>query len=332
MKNHLKKNELKAIARALDEHQTFLILVHKCPDPDAAGAAIALATHLKQKHKKVIIGVKGDSFSKSTRLLLKKTGFSITSKPTYNKECIIVVDTNSPALFSLDEVLASGAKKIIIDHHHPKPEVINAFDHSLIDEEAVSTTQIIFHLLDFMDAQFTHTASLALAAGILTDSANFVAATVDSFVVLGEVLARGKVDFKEVLASISVPMEKSEKIARMKAAQRLKFYKKGDYLITSTKVNSFEGGVAKAMLYLGADVSFVGATHSSEMRISARAKNDVIKKGLHLGRDVLPLVVDLIGGDAGGHAGAAGANGTRPEALDEALRLCVERTKELLRD
>ena len=305
--------------------------MHKCPDPDAAGAAIALASALKQKRKHVEIGVKGDSFSKSTKLLLEKTGFSINSKPDYNKDCIIVMDTNSPALFPLDKVLKSNAKKLIIDHHHPKPEVIASFDNALIDEEAVSTTQIVFHLLDEMNIKFTHKICLAISAGILTDSANFVAATVDSFIVLGEVLARGKVQFREVLASISVPMDLSEKIARLKAAQRLKFYRDGNYLITSTKVSSFEGGVAKAMLYVGADVSFVGAAREGEVRISARAKNDVIDKGIHLGRDVMPLVADLIGGDAGGHAGAAGANGTRPDALDEALRVCIERTKELLK-
>ena len=123
----------------------------------------------------------------------------------------------------------------------------------------MSTTQIAFFLLDAMGAKFTHNICLALAAGILTDSANFVAATVDSFVVLGEVLDRGKVKFREVLASISVPMEMSEKIARLKAAQRLSFHRDGEHLVAVTRVSSFEGGVAKALLYLGADVAFVGA-------------------------------------------------------------------------
>jgi alanyl-tRNA synthetase len=89
--------------------------------------------------------------------------------------------------------------------------------------------------------------------------------------------------------------------------------------------------VAKALLYLGADVAFVGAAHEGEVRISARAKNELVDKGFHLGRDVLPLVSDLISGDAGGHAAAAGANGTKPEKLDEALKICVDKTRELLK-
>lgn len=328
-KKNYKKN-LSEITQVIDQAQTFLILVHSCPDPDAAGSAIAIAKALEQKNKTASIGVRGGSIAVQTKKLLTLANMDITENPDYGVDCIIVVDTNSPALFPLDQVLKADSKKIIIDHHHPKPEVIDSFDCSLVDEEAVSTTQILFYLIDEMDAEFDHDISLALAAGILTDSANFVAATVESFVVLGEILSRGNVSFKEVLESVSVPMDISEKIARLKAAQRLRFHRDGNNLIAVTKVSSFEGGVAKALLYLGADVSFVGAANSSEIRISSRAKNHVLDK-VHLGRDVMPLLSDIISGDAGGHAGAAGANGTRPEKLDEALSLCVEKTKELLK-
>ncbi|MCD6414401.1 MAG: DHH family phosphoesterase [Candidatus Diapherotrites archaeon] len=319
------------MAKVLDSCKSFLLIVHKCPDPDAAGAAVALASALKARKKKVSIGVDKNTISKQTKLLLKKLHHKISFKPDYDVDCIVVLDTNSPMLFSLDKVLNSKAKKVLIDHHHPKQEVVECFDEAFIDEEAVSATQIIYYLLSEMNVSFTRNICLAIAAGILTDSANFVAATVESFLVLGEVLEKGNLSFQEVLESVSVPMEMSEKIARLKASQRLKFYRNGKHLIAVSKVSSFEGGVAKALLYLGADVSFVGAARGNDVRISARAANTVVSKGFHLGKDVMPLISDVIGGDAGGHAGAAGANGTKPENLDRALRLCVERTRELLR-
>jgi nanoRNase/pAp phosphatase (c-di-AMP/oligoRNAs hydrolase) len=325
------KTELQKVARALKKARSFQIIVHKCPDPDAAGAAVALCKLLSKQGKHCRISAKGDSISRSAQVLLKKTGYTINDKPDYDSDCIIVMDTNSPSLFSLSKVLNSSASSIIIDHHHPKPEVISSFDHALVCEDAVSTTQIIYYLFKEMKVKFNKEISLPLAAGLLTDSSNFIAATPESFKVFGQLLTLGGLSFQDVIESVAVKMDLSEKIARLKAAQRMKFHKEGKYLIATTKVSSFEGGVAKSMLYLGADVAFAGAEKEGEVRISARATNNVIAKGLHLGRDVLPLVSDLIDGDAGGHAGAAGANGTNPEVIDEAMDICVNATKKILR-
>ena len=90
--------------------------------------------------------------------------------------------------------------------------------------------------------------------------------------------------------------------------------------------------VVEFLLNLGADVSFVGVGKRGEARISARARSQLVEKGLHLGRDILPKVAAIIGGDAGGHAAAAGANGVRDDALDEALDACVKVTSKFIRD
>ena len=84
------------------------------------------------------------------------------------------------------------------------------------------------------------------------------------------------------------------------------------------------------MIQLGADVSFVGAAKRGEVRISARAKSEIVNKGLHLGRDIMPKISELIGGDAGGHAAAAGANGIHDEKIDEAINICVEQVKQFI--
>jgi nanoRNase/pAp phosphatase (c-di-AMP/oligoRNAs hydrolase) len=84
-------------------------------------------------------------------------------------------------------------------------------------------------------------------------------------------------------------------------------------------------------LYLGADVAFVGAEKEGEVRISSRANREMVKAGIHLGKSILPGVMPLIKGDAGGHAGAAGANGTDASKLDEALDVCVQRTRLFLK-
>jgi nanoRNase/pAp phosphatase (c-di-AMP/oligoRNAs hydrolase) len=234
-------------------------------------------------------------------------------------------------LFDYEKVKKSKAKKILIDHHSSKQEIFDIFDAILVDEEAVSVTQIMYKILDELDVEFNHEISLCLAVGLVTDSANFVAATTESFEILSKILSRGKVSFQTVLSTIAVPMDYSEKIARLKGAQRAEIFSENGYIISVSKVSSFEGSVAKSFLNLGADVSFVAATKKGEIRISGRAKNHLIEKGFHLGRDILPKVAKLINGDAGGHAGAAGATGTEEGKADKAIDLCVKETQKFLK-
>ena len=65
------------------------------------------------------------------------------------------------------------------------------------------------------------------------------------------------------------------------------------------------------------------------MRISARAKESLVKKGLHLGR-IMEKVGQVIEGSGGGHAGAAGANGKKN--LDEAIKVILKEIERFLRE
>lgn len=308
---------------------SITILCHRGPDVDSAGGAVALATVLEGMGKKAVIHADppvGDQIKHFMSFVGREF-----SDADYDADCLIVVDTNSPTLIDLDAVKSARGHKVLIDHHAPKDGIADLFDKAIIDESAVSSTQIIYHLFRDWGVKLDSKTSLALAAGMVTDSAGFSIATTDFFRDLAAVLDEGGVEFQDVLSAIAVPVDWSERIARLKGAQRLEFVREGDYLISVSRISSFESSVAKSLLYLGADVSFVGAAKEGEVRISSRASRDLVKAGLHLGRDILPEIAPLIKGDAGGHAGAAGANGVDTSKLDAALELCVQRTRELIK-
>ncbi len=65
-------------------------------------------------------------------------------------------------------------------------------------------------------------------------------------------------------------------------------------------------------------------------RVAGRCKRWLADRGLNLGRDVMPHLGSIVGGDGGGHPGAAGATGTKPEHLDKALEKAVSLVKESL--
>jgi len=313
----------------IGDASSFLLLAHRSPDIDSIASAVALALALKRRKKQVTVSAAGAVSGQITGFA-ERFGVKIED-PDFSVDCVIVLDTNSPSLFDIESVKNSKAKKILIDHHSPKERVMKGFDECMVDESAVSTSQIIYSLLQEMGEPLTKEAALAVCAGIVTDSANFIAATPESFQVLADALTKTKTSFQDVLKLIALPLEEPEKIARLKGAQRLDITRAGGYIIVSSKVSSFEGSVARSLIRLGADVSFVASAKEGEARISARARNDLVEKGLHLGRDILPQIAELISGDAGGHAAAAGANGVDTDSLDNALAICVAKTREFIK-
>ncbi|MFX1264814.1 MAG: DHHA1 domain-containing protein, partial [Promethearchaeota archaeon] len=124
--------------------------------------------------------------------------------------------------------------------------------------------------------------------------------------------------------SLIIRPDRSERIARLKAAGRLNVHTFDDWIIATTKVKAFEASACRGLIDLGADVAIVGGvTANGEVRLSSRSTRDFsTMTGVNLGTDVMEPLGELIGGEGGGHANAAGANGTRNR--DDALERSIE--------
>jgi len=303
--------------------KSVLIVTHECPDPDAIACAIAVKRFL-QKGRDVSICVR-NNLNDQTRALLDLCGEQVAPGPPAKVDTLIVIDTSSAT--TIAPFLGLAEHRLLIDHHETKQDYLALFNEHAVDERVVSCSEIVYGLLK---GRVDRKTALCLAAGIVTDSANFVAARADTFATLGALLKKHKIDYGEVLALVSTPMEVSERIARLKGGQRARMERVGDVVIAVTEVSSFEGSVANSLLGLGADVSFVGMTGKAETRVAGRCKRWLVDKGLNLGRDVMPELAKILGGDGGGHPGAAGATGTKPEHLGRALERAVALAKDSL--
>jgi nanoRNase/pAp phosphatase (c-di-AMP/oligoRNAs hydrolase) len=137
------------------------------------------------------------------------------------------------------------------------------------------------------------------------------------------------VNAQEALALLSIPMEESERIARLKASKRIKLLKIGEWLIVLSHVGAYQASAARALISLGAHVVIVAGQKGDKLRISMRASQDFYRKtNFHLGRELAKPLGEHFRGMGGGHAVAAGMNGIGE--VEVCLKRCARILKEKL--
>ncbi|ASI99711.1 DHH family phosphoesterase [Thermococcus celer] len=309
--------------------RSFLLLCHHNADPDSLGSAIAFALYLKS------IGVEGvrigvaQSVSSYAKRLLTLSPVPVEKNPEVLEDVVMIFDTSS--LEQLAPIEVPGDKTIIvIDHHLEKERPIKA-DIAVVDSSRSSTAEIVWELFRYFGFA-DENAIKALLAGIVTDTASFRFANANTFKAVGEMLTLFPIQMGEVFQLVAPVSEEnidqSKRTAVLKACQRLEIRKFRKYIIAVSKVSAYESLACKVFLQLGADVAVVGSEKRG-VRISARAKESLVKKGLHLGK-IMEKVGPVIDGSGGGHAGAAGANGKAN--LDEGIKLILKEIENFLRE
>jgi nanoRNase/pAp phosphatase (c-di-AMP/oligoRNAs hydrolase) len=269
--------------------------------------------------------------SRLGKRLLELVGEKVLDPPEYQSyDAIVVLDTSNLASLGIPEEILDAKRQIIIDHHL-KSDNVKGVDFYYSDETKPSCAEIIWELLKVRtaDGRIDRETAAALSAGILTDTAHLRFARTSTLKALAEILDRSGLPLEDVLALMEddVP-DMSRKVAFLKGAQRLRFEHAGEYIVAASNVSAFEGGLSKTLLALGADVVFVGAQAKKEFRVSGRATQALVRRGFHVGKLMEEAGKDL-GGQSGGHAGAAGMSGEGE--MEAAVNILVEKALTTLR-
>jgi phosphoesterase RecJ-like protein len=158
-------------------HRRFVLTTHANPDGDGLGSQIALASWLRDTGRDARII--NHSPTPAVYRFLDPDGIITLYDPRRDAaslaaaEVIVVMDTNHPdRLRSMrQEVVASRAVKICIDHHlEPDPFA----RYYLIDEDATSTGEIVYHLLMRLHGPtLTPVIASGLYCAIMTDTGSF---------------------------------------------------------------------------------------------------------------------------------------------------------------
>jgi nanoRNase/pAp phosphatase (c-di-AMP/oligoRNAs hydrolase) len=145
---------------------------------------------------------------------------------------------------------------------------------------------------------------------MLFDTRRFFYAGVDTLSTAIKLIESGA-DYEKCVRTLLIKPDRSERIARLKAAARVKVHLIDNWVVAVSKINAFEASACRGMIELGADVAIVGGSPSKDVvRFSSRSTREFFDKtGVSLGSDIMEPLGQLIGGEGGGHANAAGANG-----------------------
>jgi phosphoesterase RecJ-like protein len=301
------------------------ILCHQNADPDAVCSAYALYSLLKRINKKLRIEIAAPSLSRTSKRVLTHFPKKFVTKPYLEEsDLIFAVDTNTIQQLGewKDTVALRRSNLIVIDHHALHPRTSETALMVMCDETATSTCEIIYEIFQSFGVKPSRLDAVAMTLGIYFDSRRLLLAKSKTFQVLSELTAYG-LDMEKAVSILQVPVQESERIARLKATQRAQIRRIGKWIVSTTVVGSYQASVARALIMLGAHVAVVGGEKKGRLRISLRSTSDFYRKTkIHLGRDIAIPVGEQFQGMGGGHALAAGISGSGDIA--QAITQCLD--------
>ena len=290
--------------------QTVLITSHENVDPDGLCSAFAIESLIHTLYPDVKCVLSFDGLNLLSQKIVDRFNLKVEKLRDSPVDGIIIVDTNSAEqLGRLKDLINWRNPVLVIDHHVSHPNTKKIADFVIINETAVATTEIIYQIYQNMNLSLSKAIGSLLFLGLLSDSRHLLLANNETLQFVHQILDLG-VNYSEMIELLSMPIERPERIARLKAAQRATLHKINEWIVAISQVSAYEASACRALMQLGADVAIVFGEKQGEIRVSARATNEITDKtNLNLAKDVMEKIGEFMHGEGGGHDRAAGCNG-----------------------
>jgi len=164
-------NDICEVFRKNDE---FLICTHMTPDGDGLGAEYALCSALLDLNKKAMI-LNADRMPPKyqfidQRKIIKTLGIDGDYPENFKNWTLVLLDTNPTNIGPIIDESVIGQNIVIIDHHETNREMSYL---AWLNPDSSSTCEMIFDLIEAMNARITPDIAIALYAGIVYDTGSF---------------------------------------------------------------------------------------------------------------------------------------------------------------
>ncbi len=293
----------------LEDLKRVVVVCHRHADVDAYCAAYGVAYILRRLRKGVSTSIATPGgLSVLAKRVASKYPLRLVENPDFERaDLIVVVDTGHLALLEglVEPLIDAGCVKIFLDHHPLSGSVRDVADYAVLDESATSTSEVIYDILLALNLPVSKALAQVLLTGVFFDSQHLKLADHHTVRKVAELCGRGA-SIRGSVELLGVSRDRSERIARLKGAQRLILHRLDDWIIGCTEVRSYQASVARSLLDLGADLGVAAGEIGGETRCCLRSTQLFCKAlGVHLGVDVAEKVAEILGGAGGGHPTAA---------------------------
>jgi len=278
----------------LNSYPRFTLLMHKRPDGDTIGSALALYEVLKDMGKSVeVVSFDGNL---SNRFAFLKSFNKIKKRIDFDNSLIVTLDCADINRTGFD---LTNKDIVNIDHHKSNTNfgILNIVS---ID---VSTTVVLYKLLK-EGFNISKDAAEALYCGLLTDSINFTTSLVskDTFLVAKELLEYG-LDINYISNYINKHQSLAHIRAKAKAINNLELLLDARLAITTldtqdiketgVKIVDIDGIIDEFIALATVDIAILLTSFYGIIKASMRSKNEDVS-----------IIAQHFGG--GGHKNASG--------------------------
>jgi nanoRNase/pAp phosphatase (c-di-AMP/oligoRNAs hydrolase) len=300
------------------------VVCHRNADADAYLSAFAISKLLgKLAPRCEVTVVTPGGMTLLTTRLSRRFPHKVVETSDEDYDLYVAVDVGDEELLAewKEKMQKSKGVKVLVDHHPERDTSV--YDHVVVDEEATSAAEVVLALFSELGVEVDKETAQALLEGIMFDSSHLSIAGPSGLKAAVTLLDRGA-DLALARRELRSEPDYSEVLAKLKGAKRLKIYRAGDWVVVSTLVGSFQAHVARALVYLGADVAVAGGESEGETRVSLRSTQRFSEgSGVRLGTQVADVAAKELGGHGGGHATAASFStmAEEDEATSGAMRI-----------
>lgn len=331
----LEKQQLEEIKGFIEDGSKIAITTHTNPDGDAIGSSLAIYHYLKNKGANIeaVVPNKFPGFLKWLPASSEMTIFEQQAKKAKailaEADLIFCLDYNALSRVGAvtNDLKASKAKKILIDHHiDPETE---SFDYIISETDTSSTGELVFDFIAAMgdESQIDRTIAECLYTCIITDTGSFSFScnNAKTFEVAAKLIGKG-VDARKVHGLIYDTFSETRlRLLGYAINERmlvwddlrtaLIYLTKEDLKKFNYKVGDTEGVVNFALSMDKVNMAILVTDKDKKVRLSFRSKGEF---------SVNDLARNHFNG--GGHRNAAGGK------MSEPIMEVVEDIKKVLQD
>ena len=307
------------------------VVCHRNADADSYLSAFAIARLIESLAPKceVIIGTPG-GMTTLTQKLSARFKHAAAVKEDGDFDLYVAVDVGDEELLGewKEKMASSAGVKVLVDHHPAR--ATRLYDRAVVDDAATSAAEVAFGIYEGAGAKPDAESAQALLEALLFDSSHLAIASPSGLRVAVKLMDMGA-DLALARKELRSEPDYGEVLAKLKGAQRLSINKAGDWVVASSRIGSFQAHVARALVYLGADLAVVGGESDGETRVSLRSTQRFLDRtGVNLGTQVAEEMAFRLGGHGGGHPTAASFSTKEEE--DTTVEATMKRVGELLGD